>query len=400
MKDLKKTREMASLYHIWVNRTLLRGHISRILAIKPPTVSALITSLIKSGRVREGKLAASSGGRRARLLEIVPSWGWVIGLEFSSRGIVSASADMNGEIYNVKKSRFEAGMTKEKILSSLLSAVRHQTSYIHRRDRNPIFRIGVAISGLVDESRGISINFPRLKDWKDVPMKDILEGKFSIPTMVENRITAITYAENLFGEHKDIKDALIFHLGPGLGMGIILNGQVRRGSKWSVGEFGHITVSENGPLCYCGKRGCLESVASDYALVAQVKDAIKEGVNTRIPEFAGPGGEITAEAICLAAADGDNLAHRMIKDVGHYLAIGVANLLNIIGPEVILFGGIMVESKSCDVLLECIKGNLRVHTLEYIEKHVKVDRATFGAEQGIRGAVTIALNSFYSNPEI
>ena len=90
MKDLKKTREMASLYHIWVNRTLPRGHISRILAIKPPTVSALITSLINSGRVREGRLADSSGGRRARLLEIVPSWGWVIGLEFSSRGIVSA----------------------------------------------------------------------------------------------------------------------------------------------------------------------------------------------------------------------------------------------------------------------------------------------------------------------
>jgi len=396
MKDLKKTREMASLYHIWVNKTLSRGHISRILALKAPTVSALITSLIKSGRIREGRLADSSGGRRAKLLEIVPSWGWVIGLEFSSRGIVSASADMNGEIYNVKKSRFETGVTREKILSSLLSAVRYQTSYIHRRDRNPIFRIGFAISGLVDECGGISINFPHLEDWKNVPLKDILEEKFSIPTVVENRITAITYAENLFGEHKDIKDVLIFHLGPGLGMGIILNGQVRRGSKWSVGEFGHIAASEDGPLCYCGKRGCLESVASDYALVAQVKEAIKGGVNTRILEFAGSKGEITAEAICLAAKDGDRLALGMIEKVGNYLTTAVANLLNIIGPEVILFGGIMVES--CDVLQEYIKRKLPVHTLEYIEKHVKVDRATFGAEQGIRGAVTVALNSFYSNP--
>ncbi|HPB30803.1 MAG TPA: ROK family transcriptional regulator [Candidatus Sumerlaeota bacterium] len=397
MKNLQKKRETAALFHIWSNRTLSRGQIADILNLKPPTVSALVSDLIKSGRVVEGKYADSSGGRRAKLLEMVPFWGWIIGLEFSSRGIISCVADMNGDLYNVVNTPISMQWDKERILQNLRDAIRRQIQYAHRRSGSSIFRIGVATSGLVDETSGVSINFPRLEDWKDIPLRKILEQDFQVRTIVENRITAVTYAENLFGAKKDTRDALIFQLGPGLGMGMILGGHVRRGTKWSVGEFGHIAVTENGPLCYCGKRGCLESVASDFALVAQALQAIREGVNTRIPEFVESDGEITAEAICKAAEDGDRLAHGMIERVGHFIATGVANLLNVLGPEVIMFSGTMVESS--DVLLDCIRRNLRVHTLEYIEKNVQVTRATFGANSGIQGAVTIALQDFFSCTE-
>jgi len=306
-------------------------------------------------------------------------------------------ADMNGDLYNVVNTPISMQWDKERILQNLRDAIRRQIQYAHRRSGSSIFRIGVATSGLVDETSGVSINFPRLEDWKDIPLRKILEQDFQVRTIVENRITAVTYAENLFGAKKDTRDALIFQLGPGLGMGMILGGHVRRGTKWSVGEFGHIAVTENGPLCYCGKRGCLESVASDFALVAQALQAIREGVNTRIPEFVESDGEITAEAICKAAEDGDRLAHGMIERVGHFIATGVANLLNVLGPEVIMFSGTMVESS--DVLLDCIRRNLRVHTLEYIEKNVQVTRATFGANSGIQGAVTIALQDFFSCTE-
>jgi predicted NBD/HSP70 family sugar kinase len=130
--------------------------------------------------------------------------------------------------------------------------------------------------------------------------------------------------------------------------------------------------------------------------VAQAKKAIKNGVNTRILEFAGTDSDVTAEAICRAAADGDRLANGMIERVGYHIAIGVANLLNVLGPEVILFGGKMVESS--DALLDCITRNLRVHTLEYIEKNVKICKASFGSEGGIRGAITVALHDFYLQP--
>ena len=329
------------------------------------------------------------------MLEIVQDWGWVIGLEFSSSGISSTSADMNGEQYNIHSKKLEPDLKREKIIRALISSVRRQISFIQRINQKPIYRIGVAISGLVDETRGVSISFPRLEDWYEVPLKEILEEEFSIPVIVENRITATTLAEHLFGHHKSSSDALLFHLGPGLGMGMILNGKVRRGSKWSVGEFGHIAVMENGPLCYCGKRGCLESVASDYALVAQVKEAIRNGVNTRILDFADTEEEVTSSAICRAAADGDRLASGMIERMGHYIAIGVANLLNVLGPEVIFFAGNMVDCG--DIFLDCIKRNMHVHTLEYIEKHVKIEKASFGTEAGLRGAVTLALYDFFTH---
>jgi glucokinase-like ROK family protein len=396
MKDLQKSRENTILYHVWANHTLSRGDISQILNLKPPTVSALVNDLVKSQRVAEAQYAESSGGRRARLLEIIPDWGWLAGLEFSTMNLTSAAADMKGTIYNLKKTALAQPFQKQKIIQNIINSIQHQLSYIHRRSRNPVLRIGIAISGLVNSSTGVSISFPRFEEWKDVPLKEILEKEFNVPVVLENRITAITVAENLFGQHKGVQDALIFLLGPGLGMGMILNGQVRRGQKWSVGEFGHIAVTENDSLCYCGKRGCLESLASDYALVAQAREAIKKGVSTRILDFTTKN-EVTAKAICLAAADGDRLAYGIIERVGHYIATGIANLLNVLGPDMIIIGGLMVESS--DVLLECIRRNLRVHTLEYIEKQVKIEKASFESEGGIQGAVTIGLNDYYSNPE-
>jgi len=397
MSNLQKNREQAALYHIWANKSLARSDLSRILKLKPPTVSALVNNLIQSGRIIEGKFADSSGGRRAKLLEIIPHWGWVIGLAFSSQGIVSASADMRGDIYNLEKTNLEEQPTREKILQIIKNTIRHQISYILKRNRNPILCLGVAISGLVDSSNGKSINFPRMEDWHNIPLKQILEKEFNIPVIMKNRITAITMAEHLFGNHNDSEDALIFLLGPGLGMGMILNGKVRMGPKWSVGEFGHITITENDALCYCGKRGCLESIASDFALVAQAKEAIKNGVNTRILDFAESDQRVTTKAICLAAEDGDRLANGLIERVGYYIATEIANLLNVLGPNVIIIGGLMVESNN--IMLDCIRRHLRVNTLEYIEKHVTISRATFGNEGGIRGAVTIALNAYYSNQE-
>lgn len=397
MSDLQKSREKDALFQIWSHKTLSRGQIARILKLKPPTVSSLVSDLINAGYIEEGSFADSSGGRRAKLLEIIPFWGWVIGVEFSSRGIVSCTGDMNGDLYNIKHHPVELKWNKDRILKSLLSAIREQEGFINRRNSGSLYRIGVGISGLVDEIEGRSISFPRMDAWRDVPLKDILEQEFKCPVIVENRVTAVTYAEHLFGDSKEISDALVFQLGPGLGMGMILNNNVRRGKRWSVGEFGHITVMENGPLCYCGKRGCLESIASDFALVAQARKAINKGVNTRITEFMEQEGEITANAICKAAEDGDRLAHGMIENVGYYIAIGVSNLINVLGPEVIMFGGTMVES--CDAILDSIKRNLRVHTLEYIEKNVSVEKATFGPQEGIHGAVTIALYDYYSNSE-
>ncbi len=397
-KGLRKSRQSAALYTVWKHGKISRGKLARVLDLKISAISILVGDLIRSGKVIEGGVADSTGGRKARLLEIAPSWGWVIGLELSSRGIVSAASDMKGSLFNLKRSPFARDWNRKKILQRIITSLRSQIGYAHRRDRNPIYRIGIGISGLVDETSGVSIGFPRLGDWRDVPLKSLIEKEFGIPVVVENRITATTLAEHLFGDHKNAKDALFFHLGPGLGMGIVLNGKVRRGTKWSVGEFGHIAVIEDGPLCYCGCKGCLESIASDFALVAQAKEAIKNGVNTRILEFTGQDGEITSRAICQAAADGDRLAHGLIEKAGYYLATGVANVLNVLGPEVILFAGTMVER--CDALLDCIKRNLRVHTLEYIEEHVEIARATFGSEGGIRGALILALHDFYSNPEV
>jgi predicted NBD/HSP70 family sugar kinase len=286
---------------------------------------------------------------------------------------------------------------KDRALEQLYQAIERQIDYIRQDKKQEAKKIGVGISGLVDEDRGISIGFPRFDEWIDVPLKELIEKKFGISSIIENHICCTTLAENIFGKYKDFRNILYFHLGPGLGLGIIINGNVYKGSKFNVGEFGHTTVIENGPICYCGSYGCLETLASDYALISQAKAALREGgVKSRIIDFMGDDKSLTAQAIFSAAADGDRLAYQIVEKAGQYLGTGIANLINILAPEVLILGGTMAEAGG-DLLIQPISRTLKSKALQRLEKDIRIETSSFAKQEGIIGAATLALYHYYSN---
>src|SRR5690606_11687597 len=162
----------------------------------------------------------------------------------------------------------------------------------------PPCQVGLAVSGLVNRETGISFGFPRLDDWQDVPLVSLFEEKFNLPVMLDNHIASTTLAENLFGHHKGMGNGLYVQLGPGLGMGLVINGELYRGNGRNVGDFGHISLrEEGGPLCYCGNYGCLESLAGDYAIVQQAKAGLAEGVQTRLSELVDGSGRLSIREV-------------------------------------------------------------------------------------------------------
>lgn len=386
----KLERKSLIRFNVWKDGPLSRGRLADDLNLNLPTVSNCVAELLAAGDVVEEGYATSTGGRKPQLLDINAAKGTVIGVTFSSRGISSAWSNFKGALTNHRIYPFKPIDGKAKALETLSTAIQDQITAIEQTSGNgPLVQIGLGISGLINPAAGVSLGFPRFEEWQDVPLRRIIEEKFQVPAVIDSHIAAIALAETIFGKYRGFRNALYIQLGPGLGLGIVIDGEIYRGSKLNVGEFGHTTISENGPICYCGNYGCLESLASDYALVQQVDVAIKEGVTTRIHEFTPESGKITPGSVFRAAQEGDRFASNLVEKVGRLLGTGIANLVNLFGPEVIILGGTMAEAG--DLLLNPICNTLRMKALDRMEKGVEIKVSSFGKEEGLKGATTLAL---------
>ncbi len=385
-------------FHVWREGPVSRARIGELLGLNLPTVSNCVGELLEKGEIIEEGYAESTGGRKPQLLSVNAKKGSVIGVTFSTRGISSAWADLRGTLNNIRIYPFSTSEGKDKALATLSQAIRDQWDAVRLSpEAGPVKQIGIGISGLVNAREGISLGFPRFDEWVDVPLRSIFEREFKVPVVVDNHIVAVTLAESIAGQLKDFENALYVQLGPGLGVGILINGRIYRGSKLNVGEFGHTTVTENGPICYCGNYGCLESLASDYALVQQTEAALREGVKTAIPDYAPEPGKITTGAIFRAAADGDRFALNLVEKAARLIGTGIANLVNLFGPQMIIIGGTMAEAGG-DMLMSALCATLSTKALDRMEKDVEIRRSSFGKEEAIRGAVTLALYHYFTAP--
>lgn len=397
LRRATESRPAAILYELWKEGPISRGVLAERMGLNLPTVSAVVQELIKSGDLIEEGYATSTGGRKAQLLDVNPKQGGIVALEFSSRGILSASADMKGRLQNHVIRPFSVAAGRDAAIEAMIEAVEDQKSFLKEDEGLNLARVGVVTSGLVDEQAGVSLRFPRFEEWMDVPIVAILQEHFGIPVTLSSHVIGTTLAESTFGRFKLKKNYLYIHLGPGLGAGIVIDGYVYRGIRSTVGEFGHMTVDDNGPICYCGNYGCLETLASDWALVAQAEQAIKEGVQSQIPEHVDDSGQITPAAIFQAADMGDRLAANIIDKAGHYLGTGLASMVNLFCPEAIIFGGSMAEDG--ERLIKSIRHTMKRRALEALEKDIQVDLCSFGQQAGVVGAVAVALHTHYTSFE-
>lgn len=390
-KRRKLVRKALVRFLVWKEGPLSRGKLARTLSLNLPTVSSCVNELVAAGELAEEGYEESTGGRKPQLLDVRPERMTVVGLTFSSRGISSAWADMKGNLNNLRIYPFQPGEGRQRALDTIHTAITEQMESAQQARGHKPVQIGMGVSGLLDASTGVSHLFPRFDEWSDVPLGPMMTERFGVPTIVDNHIAAIALAETVFGNNRGLRNGLYIQLGPGVGAGIVIDGRIYRGSKLSVGEFGHTTVggSDLSVLCYCGNYGCLEAVAGDYALVQQAEAAIRESVKTRIPECASVPGRITPGAVFRAAQQGDRFAMNLVEKVAQLLGTGIANLVNLYGPETIILGGTMAQAG--EIMLEPISRTMRKCALEPMQTGIQITRSSFGNDEAIKGAVTLAL---------
>jgi glucokinase len=250
-----------------------------------------------------------------------------------------------------------------------------------------IAAIGVATPGTMDIPNGIILDPPNLKPWQNVPVRRHIEGVFGLPTAFQNDANAAALGEYWVGAGRGHRSMVLFTLGTGVGGGIILDGgRILQGENSHGGEVGHIKIECSLPrLCGCGRKGCLEAYASATSVVKRTLERLEEkGARSSLHEMLRAGEELTARDIFDAAAGGDELAAKIVEDTAFYLAVGAMNLMHIIDPQTVVFGGGMIAAG--DGFLERIRHHVRELAFPVLADKTKICYAELGTDAGFIGA--------------
>ncbi|MGD0353646.1 MAG: ROK family protein [Dehalococcoidia bacterium] len=270
------------------------------------------------------------------------------------------------------------------VINRLSSAINRSIAQ-GRFKKTELMGIGIAVAGILDTRRGMVSTSPNLPGWRNVPLRDIIAARSGLATYLINDASAAALGEQRFGAGRGFDNLLYLTVSTGIGGGIIINGELYSGADGCAGELGHMTIEANGPQCHCGNFGCLEALASGWAIAKEAVTRINQGERSSIAELVDGGVDnITAETVATAARRGDKVACDIVAKAANYLGIGLANLVNIFNPELIVIGGGL--SKMGNMLLKPAREVIKERAFRLPAQSVRIVRARLGSNAGIIGA--------------
>ena len=275
------------------------------------------------------------------------------------------------------------GESSEKIKDMLVKALKNILN-----DNDNVIGIGFGVAGIIDRKNGIVVESPNIPSINGFRIKETFEKEFSLPVIVENDANTYAYAEKWIGTGKNLSNFIVLTLGTGLGGGIIYKGELFEGAA----EIGHMVVEPEGRFCPCGSFGCLESYASGRAVVDRTISSLEKGGKSILKDYSdGNFYKITPEHVYKSAIEGDSLGREVFREVGKYLGIGIANLVNIFSPEAIIIGGGLIGA--WDLFIEELKKEFLKRALEPLSSNVQILQATLKKESGSVGAAGLIFKS-------
>jgi glucokinase-like ROK family protein len=362
-----------------------RADIARRTGLSPATVTSISAKLITQNLVLEKEAGDSSGGRRPILLVINPQGGYVVGIKLTEDNAIFALTDLDATVI-AKSSIILMQHKPELVVDDLAKMV---TTFIQEQgiSRKQLLGVGLGLAGIVDAERGILCQSP-IYGWQDIPLQSMLQRKLRIPIYIENDVNTLTLTEKWFGHGRQVDNFLIVTVGRGVGMGIVVNGQLYHGQGGGAGEFGHTVIEPGGQLCACGKRGCLETYVSDPGLVRAAQEATSRGELSISVK--------NVDELLMQAKEGNPIACGIFANAGRLLGLGVANLINLFDPKKIIISG--EGTRAGDFLFTPMKESIQENTMPGLFTPQTVEIAEWGDDAWARGAAGMVLREVFESP--
>jgi len=373
---------------LWTEREISRADLARRTRLSRSTVSAIVTDLLSTRLVKEARAGISSGGRRPILLQFQDQSSFIVGIELGATHVSCVLTDLRS---NVRASwsapapvRDEPDLALEKMTMAV-----HSVLQAGGVQPSQVLGIGVAVPSPVDRERPGELLPLILPKWEGRNIASYLEGTFKRPVFVDNDANLGALAELWWGAGSSARDLAYIKVATGIGAGLIINGRIFRGSGGIAGEVGHTSIDPNGPRCICGLNGCLATFIGTPALLQRAKDMLRaSGSNRPAPT--------SIDELVNAALESEPSSVELMRYTGNKLGIGIANMLNLLNPKMVVLGGGI--ARAGDLVLDPVRETIRGLSLPASISNTEI-RTTGLNEWGIAvGAATFVLQAALETP--
>ncbi len=357
---------------------LSRSDIARETGLSAATVSKVVKPLVDERYVSE--LAEISGipGRPSVPVEVNATRATAIGFKLTASELTGVAVDLKANVLAQATRRLRS-TDPEQVVSAIATLCEQLTRKV-KDQSGPPMGIGIGIGGHVSPD-GRVVKYATFLGWKALPLADLVEAATGLDTVVENDVDSLALTEQWFGMGKGVANFALVTVGAGVGSAFVVNDGLLHGTSGLAGELGHLTISRNGEQCACGNNGCLETVASESAIVRYIAGHADGGA----PSF--------EQAVSLAR-DGDATARRAFTRAGDALGLGVCAILNLLNPELILISGEGLVAG--ELLLEPMKRTIAQHSFSTAASDCRIEVAPHDADTWARGAAALVLHTLIS----
>jgi predicted NBD/HSP70 family sugar kinase len=365
-----------------------RSELSDLTGLSQATISSIVGHLIAEGALIEDNasgLGARGRGRPLVMLRLNPQYTHVIGVKIAVHQVVFSVTDFVGNVVASDNIAMESPkMTPAQLVAFVVRGVRNCLKKAGKTV-DDVSGVGVGLPGFIDSHRGIAFWSP-VFDTPNVNFRELLQSKFDVPVFVENDANLVTLAEHWFGMAKGLENAVVITIEHGTGSGLIFDGKLYRGTQGLAAEFGHTKLVFGGPLCQCGESGCMETHTAAFALI---HEAAKAGF--RVPNRPLDYNERSRllQAIVARAEAGDKPMRRIFEQMGRYLGLGIANLVNLLNPQRVI---ICQGSVRCAHLFEeSLRSVTERMVIPPLKQNLDIVIHHWGDEVWARGAAGLVL---------
>lgn len=368
---VKKNNKSLVLQMVMEKEPLSRADIAQITGLNKATVSSLASELLDEELIYESGPGESSGGRRPVLLHFNKVAGYSIGIDIGVNYVLSFLTDLKGTII-LEKSHSIDDSSYDIVIEIVKTMIRALINEMPS-SRYGIVGIGIGIPGIVNKD-GLVLLAPNL-GWRNIPLIDSIKAEFNLPVMIENEANAGVYGEKRFGAGQNSQNIIYVSAGIGIGVGIILNGELYQGRNGYSGEMGHMIIDLNGKPCSCGSSGCWEVYASEHALLKSAKEP-----------------NATLETLIQLAEQNDPDALELFNQIGRYLGFGINNIINTFNPEQVIIGNRLAKAQKW--LEQPIRTTIETHTLPFHQSNLQLHFSKLSTYSTALGMSAFVVDNF------
>lgn len=383
------------LHHLRRHAPLSRAALAEATGLNKTTVSSLVRELIEWQFVHEVGFETAGTGRPAVLLELNPTAGYMVSGEIGVDFLSIMCSNFAPEVIWQHREDITSDAKQETVFQRLLDLMAQAVKKCDER-HGKLLGVALGVPGLVDRQDGTLLFAPNL-GWQNVPLRAPLEALFDVPVFVDNEAKMAALGEYYFGAAQGYSEVLYISAGVGLGGGIVQYGRLYTGFTGIAGEFGHMTIEPEGLPCNCGNRGCWETLVSQSAVFSKIRHGLAQGGESVLHDMVqGNLDCLTFSLVIEAAHRGDSLARQTLEEVGQYLGLGIASLVNILNPELVVFGGIL--SLGGEFLLPVVEKELCARAMRWSREASEVVLAHHGADACLIGGIATIYQAVLTQP--